>query len=227
MENILVVDDEDELRTTLVEVLTREGLAVQEAANADQALTMLQCTPFHLILLHIPADDGEVDVYFRKYFGILLCPARGNISPTIGNVLPPFAQDGHHVIAGACPHAEQQGLHGARTQIPAATFRRAIHDHFVPGRRFTDEGRAAGPGYARLHRVPQLVQLLPGEYHTGRISCVKRSAQAAWGPGKIVMVDNGTRRPESVIDRFLGHCQIRSFPAKHILIREGDPTNDL
>ena len=60
MENILVVDDEDELRTTLVEVLTREGLAVQEAANADQALTMLQCTPFHLILLDMvmPGTDG-------------------------------------------------------------------------------------------------------------------------------------------------------------------------
>ena len=43
----------------------------------------------------------------------------------------------------------------------------------------------------------------------------------------MVMVDSGTRRPESVIDRFLGHCHIRSFPAKHILIREGDPSSDL
>ena len=60
MENILVVDDENELRTTLVEVLTREGLAVQEAANADQALTMLKSTPFHLILLDMvmPGTDG-------------------------------------------------------------------------------------------------------------------------------------------------------------------------
>lgn len=60
MDNILVVDDEDELRTTLVEVLTREGLAVQEAANADRALTMLERTQFHLILLDMvmPGTDG-------------------------------------------------------------------------------------------------------------------------------------------------------------------------
>lgn len=60
MENILVVDDEDELRATLVEVLAREGLAVQEAANADLALTMLERAPFHLILLDMvmPGTDG-------------------------------------------------------------------------------------------------------------------------------------------------------------------------
>lgn len=60
MENILIIDDEDELRTTLVEVLTLDGLAVQEAPNADQALSMLQCTPFHLILLDMvmPGTDG-------------------------------------------------------------------------------------------------------------------------------------------------------------------------
>lgn len=60
MENILVVDDEDELRNTLVEVLAREDLAVQEAANADQALIMLERTPFHLVLLDMvmPGTDG-------------------------------------------------------------------------------------------------------------------------------------------------------------------------
>ncbi len=41
------------------------------------------------------------------------------------------------------------------------------------------------------------------------------------------MPDNGKRRWDSVIDRFLGHCHIRSHPAKHILIREGDPSLDL
>ena len=60
MENILVVDDENELRASVSEVLIREGLAVQEAANADQALTMLTQTSFHLILLDMvmPGTDG-------------------------------------------------------------------------------------------------------------------------------------------------------------------------
>jgi CRP/FNR family cyclic AMP-dependent transcriptional regulator len=36
-----------------------------------------------------------------------------------------------------------------------------------------------------------------------------------------------TRQQDSIIERFLGYCHIRSFPAKHILIREGDPSRDL
>ncbi len=41
------------------------------------------------------------------------------------------------------------------------------------------------------------------------------------------MADNGKRSLDSVIERFLGHSHIRSYPAKHILIREGDPSRDL
>lgn len=60
MEKILVVDDDQELRETLVEVLSQEGLAVEAAASADQALTLLERSPFQLLLLDIvmPGLDG-------------------------------------------------------------------------------------------------------------------------------------------------------------------------
>lgn len=60
MEHILIIDDEDELRATLTEILAKEGLDVQEAASADQAFPLLKRTPFNLILLDMimPGTDG-------------------------------------------------------------------------------------------------------------------------------------------------------------------------
>ncbi len=69
MENILVVDDDRELRATLVEVLTQEGLNTQVAANVDQALAMLEDGAFHLLLLDMvmPGTDGLTAIpLFKK-----------------------------------------------------------------------------------------------------------------------------------------------------------------
>jgi DNA-binding response OmpR family regulator len=68
MENILVVDDDQELRETLIEVLSQEGLTVQAAASADQALALLECAPFHLLLLDMvmPGTDGMTAIPLLK-----------------------------------------------------------------------------------------------------------------------------------------------------------------
>lgn len=60
MNPILVVDDDHELRTTLVEVLEQEGLPAVSAQNADDALNQLQQKSFDLILLDLvmPGIDG-------------------------------------------------------------------------------------------------------------------------------------------------------------------------
>jgi len=41
------------------------------------------------------------------------------------------------------------------------------------------------------------------------------------------MPDFAVRRPDNTIARFLEHCHVRSYPAKHIIIKEGDPSYDL
>lgn len=41
------------------------------------------------------------------------------------------------------------------------------------------------------------------------------------------MPDYPPRGMEVTISRFLEHCHLRSFPAKHIIIKEGDPSADL
>lgn len=58
--SLLLVDDESTLREPLAEYLTGQGFAVQEAASAASARTILQDTRPDLVLLDImmPGEDG-------------------------------------------------------------------------------------------------------------------------------------------------------------------------
>lgn len=57
---VLVVDDDEELRQAIIEILENEGLSVATAASADQALKQLADNDFHLVLLDMvmPGIDG-------------------------------------------------------------------------------------------------------------------------------------------------------------------------
>ena len=55
MANILVVDDNDEIRSTLKEFLEEEGYTVRVASDGDEALRSLDQYPADLIVL---ADSG-------------------------------------------------------------------------------------------------------------------------------------------------------------------------
>ncbi len=60
MPRILIVDDESVIRNFLMRVLIREGYEVQEASDGQEALEILQCAPFDLLLTDIKMDmlDG-------------------------------------------------------------------------------------------------------------------------------------------------------------------------
>jgi len=60
MNQILVVDDEAEIRTSLEEILREEGYGVRGAATATEAMTLLQDAPYDVLLLDIwlPDRDG-------------------------------------------------------------------------------------------------------------------------------------------------------------------------
>ena len=57
---ILVIDDEDELRTSVGKILSRMGHQVESAANATQGLERLATQPFELVLtdFRLPDLDG-------------------------------------------------------------------------------------------------------------------------------------------------------------------------
>jgi two-component system, NtrC family, nitrogen regulation response regulator NtrX len=60
MNHILVVDDEEEIRNSLEEILREEGYSVACAASAGEAAVMLQDAPYDVVLLDIwlPDRDG-------------------------------------------------------------------------------------------------------------------------------------------------------------------------
>ena len=65
---ILVVDDEDALRTVLSAELEGEGYQVNTAADGDEAIKIIGAQQFHLILLDIkmPNVDGFEVLKFVK-----------------------------------------------------------------------------------------------------------------------------------------------------------------
>lgn len=67
-ETILVVDDDEELRTTIAEILEQEGFTVETAGNADQALAMVEKSRFRLVMLDMimPGTDGMTAITLIK-----------------------------------------------------------------------------------------------------------------------------------------------------------------
>ncbi|AWI06250.1 response regulator transcription factor [Clostridium drakei] len=59
-ENILIVDDDRDIREMLVNYFSKEGYAVEQACNGEEGLKILKAKPFSLILLDVmmPKMDG-------------------------------------------------------------------------------------------------------------------------------------------------------------------------
>ena len=69
--HILVVDDEDALRTVLSGELSSSGYDITTASDGDEAISIIQNKKFDLILLDIkmPKVDGfEVLKFIKKHF---------------------------------------------------------------------------------------------------------------------------------------------------------------
>jgi two-component system nitrogen regulation response regulator NtrX len=73
---VLVVDDEADIRALIQEILTDEGYGVTVAANADEARAARAATRFSLILLDIWMPDTDGITLLREWSdnGDLLCP---------------------------------------------------------------------------------------------------------------------------------------------------------
>jgi DNA-binding response OmpR family regulator len=59
VKNIIIVDDEEQIRTMLRLMLEREGYSIREAANGDIALKLYSEEPADLIITDIIMPDKE------------------------------------------------------------------------------------------------------------------------------------------------------------------------
>ena len=74
--HVLVVDDEDDIRALIQEILSDEGYGVTVAANAAEARTARTTGKFDLILLDIWMPDTDGITLLREWSdaGDLTCP---------------------------------------------------------------------------------------------------------------------------------------------------------
>ncbi len=64
--NLLIVDDEVHIRTTLSKMLTRRGYDVTSAANAAEALELAGKRHFHLLITDLKMPDGDGITLLRR-----------------------------------------------------------------------------------------------------------------------------------------------------------------
>ena len=105
--SVLIVDDEELLRSILSTIITREGFSVLEAANGLEALTIMQQNPVELVITDVimPEMDGmELLVQIKKDYPrtrvAVITGHPGNSTPeeAIANgadhyILKPFQSD--------------------------------------------------------------------------------------------------------------------------------------
>jgi DNA-binding NtrC family response regulator len=86
---MLIVDDDDQLRQTLVRRFERQGTSVAEAASAEEALPLAQQEPFDVALLdlHLPGMSGvELLAQLKERqpeMEVLMLTAHGSIETAI------------------------------------------------------------------------------------------------------------------------------------------------
>lgn len=64
--SIIVIDDEETIRTTVSEILTDEGYVVETAKNGKEAMHKSKKTPFDLALVDIKLPDIEGTELLKK-----------------------------------------------------------------------------------------------------------------------------------------------------------------
>ncbi len=89
---LLVVDDDDSVRTALAKALSLQGYVVEEAASGAEALALLRATPFTLMVLDMkmPGMDGvavmEKSRDIQPYLLILVLTAHPSVDNAIAAV---------------------------------------------------------------------------------------------------------------------------------------------
>jgi DNA-binding NtrC family response regulator len=96
---ILVVDDEDGIRSALSDELTAKGYAVDEASDGDEAIACISKKAFDLVLLDLKmtrVDGLEVLKFIKKEFPTMkVIMTTGSADPNVVRELKDLGADNY------------------------------------------------------------------------------------------------------------------------------------
>ncbi|MFQ5828948.1 MAG: sigma-54-dependent transcriptional regulator [Candidatus Methylomirabilia bacterium] len=174
--NVLVVDDEPNIRTALAKILDKAGHAVTTAESGDQALSLLHESQFHLVLtdLKMVGPDGmEVLRAVRQHqpdAEVVLLTAYGTIESAVEAIKigaydyltkPADAERLVHITAKALEHrALREEVRQLREQVAVEKAFEHIVGRSLQMRQIYEQVRQIAPTLATV--------LLSGESGTGK-----------------------------------------------------------
>ncbi|KAA5533797.1 sigma-54-dependent Fis family transcriptional regulator [Taibaiella lutea] len=89
MKKVLIIDDEEKLRTLLARIISLEGFEVVQAGDCKTALKKLEQNDIHIVLCDVKLPDGNgIDIVKKikdrfPYIEIILLTAYGNIPDSV------------------------------------------------------------------------------------------------------------------------------------------------
>jgi two-component system response regulator AtoC len=214
MLNILLVDDEPDLRTSLGQVLREEGHAVDMASDGEAAIARLATQPFHLVVsdVRLPKLDGLTLLRrIRRDFPsteVLLMTAYGSIGDAVtamkdsavDYLTKPFDID--HLV----------------TAVERVADRRRVRDEHARARAQVESGGGRANLVGQCPAVLQLVEkietiadthaavLLTGESGTGKELVARMLHERSSRHERPLVVVNCAAVPPSLIEAELfGH----------------------
>src|SRR5207245_1458057 len=121
--DILIVDDEADIRMLIGGVLRDEGYATREAADSSEALAAIQARQPTLVVLDIWLAGGELDLVGASSAVNQLRQQIDRVAPTGSRVMVTGAPGSGKEVVGRLLHARSRRAEGPFVPINCATMR--------------------------------------------------------------------------------------------------------
>jgi DNA-binding NtrC family response regulator len=213
MTKILVIDDQDGMRRSLVILLRKEGYSVEEAENGDRAIAHLDSGHFDLVITDLKMSPGTgLDVLYyvlerHPQTDVIIMTGYG----TVDSAVLAMKLGAFDYIAK--PFKNEEILHRVKKSITHMENSREItslHKAIVSGIPILGDSEATKALIAIIRKIAQvdLTVLVSGETGTGKNLVAKTVHSLSSRKGKPFVVINCSAVPEHLLESELfGHAK--------------------